>query len=136
MIAAILRFSLIQRLMILLVTAGISAAGYWSFENLPIDAFPDISSPQVQVIIKAPGMTPEEVETRITAPVEIELLGIPEQTVTAEDQEEGGGPVDTSDGGGSDGYLEELAQLGKLRDEGILTDEEFEAKKKQILDEN
>ena len=81
MIAAILRFSLIQRLMILLVTAGISAAGYWSFENLPIDAFPDISSPQVQVIIKAPGMSPTEVEQRITFPIEMEMQGIPGQTV-------------------------------------------------------
>ena len=61
MIAALLRFSLIQRLMILLVTFGIAAAGLWSFKTLPIDAFPDISAPQVQVIIKAPGMSPTEV---------------------------------------------------------------------------
>jgi heavy metal efflux system protein len=81
MIAAILRFSLIQRLMILLVTLGISAAGLWSFKNLPIDAFPDISAPQVQVIIKAPGMSPSEVEQRITFPVEMEMQGIPGQTV-------------------------------------------------------
>jgi len=81
MIAAILRFSLIQRLMIGLVTLGISAAGIWSFKNLPIDAFPDISAPQVQVIIKAPGMSPTEVEQRITFPIEMEMQGIPGQTV-------------------------------------------------------
>lgn len=81
MIAAILRFSLIQRLMIMLVTLGISAAGIWSFKNLPIDAFPDISAPQVQIIIKAPGMSPTEVEQRITFPVEMEMQGIPGQTV-------------------------------------------------------
>jgi cobalt-zinc-cadmium resistance protein CzcA len=81
MIAALLRFSLIQRLMILLVTAGISAAGFWSFNNLPIDAFPDISAPQVQVIIKAPGMSPSEVEQRITFPIEMEMQGIPGQTI-------------------------------------------------------
>jgi cobalt-zinc-cadmium resistance protein CzcA len=81
MIAAILRFSLIQRLMIGLVTLGISAAGVWSFKNLPIDAFPDISAPQVQVIIKAPGMSPTEVEQRITFPIEMEMQGIPGQTV-------------------------------------------------------
>jgi heavy metal efflux system protein len=81
MIAAILRFVLIQRLMILLVALGISAAGLWSFNNLPIDAFPDISSPQVQIIIKANGMSPTEVEQRITFPVEMEMQGLPGQTV-------------------------------------------------------
>ena len=81
MIAAILRFSLIQRLMILLVTLGISAAGLWSFKTLPIDAFPDISAPQVQIIIKANGMSPTEVEQRITFPIEMEMQGVPGQTV-------------------------------------------------------
>jgi len=81
MISAILRFSLIQRLMVVLITLGISAAGVWSFKNLPIDAFPDISSPQVQIIIKAPGMSPTEVEQRITFPVETEMQGIPGQKV-------------------------------------------------------
>ncbi len=81
MIAALLRFSLVQRMMVVLLTLGISAAGYWSFENLPIDAFPDISSPQVQVIIKAPGMSPSEVEQRITFPIEMEMQGIPGQTI-------------------------------------------------------
>ena len=81
MISAILRFSLIQRLMVVLITLGISAVGIWSFKNLPIDAFPDISSPQVQIIIKAPGMSPTEVEQRITFPVETEMQGIPGQKV-------------------------------------------------------
>jgi len=81
MISSILRFSLIQRLMLVLLMFGISAAGIWSFKNLPIDAFPDISSPQVQIIIKAPGMSPTEVEQRITFPIETEMQGIPGQKV-------------------------------------------------------
>ena len=81
MIATILRFALVQRLMIILLALGISAAGIWSFKNLPIDAFPDISSPQVQIIIKANGMSPSEVEQRITFPIEMEMQGIPGQTV-------------------------------------------------------
>jgi len=81
MISALLRFSLIQRVMILLLTFGIAAAGLWSFNTLPIDAFPDISAPQVQVIIKANGMSPSEVEQRITFPIEMEMQGIPGQTV-------------------------------------------------------
>tara|TARA_R110002094_G_scaffold2531_1_gene10217 strand:- start:708 stop:3797 length:3090 start_codon:yes stop_codon:yes gene_type:complete len=81
MIAALVRFALIQRLMILLMAVALSVAGLWAFRNLPIDAFPDIASPQVSIIIKAPGLAPTEVESRITFPVEIEMQGLPRQTV-------------------------------------------------------
>jgi cobalt-zinc-cadmium resistance protein CzcA len=74
-------FALAQRVLILLVAAVLAVAGYRAFMALPIDAFPDVSPTQVKIIIKAPGMTPEEVETRITAPIEVELLGIPNQTM-------------------------------------------------------
>src|SRR3990172_1035557 len=80
MIAALIRFALIQRLMMLLVAAALVAGGLWAFRTLPIDAFPDIYTPQVQVIVKAPGMTPSEVESRITFPIEIEMQGLPRQT--------------------------------------------------------
>ena len=81
MIAALIRFSLIQRLMILLLAAALTVGGIWAFRTLPIDAFPDIASPQVQVIIKAPGLSPTEVESRITFPIEAEMQGLPRQTV-------------------------------------------------------
>ncbi len=81
MLASLIRFSLVQRVMILLLAAGLIGGGLWAFQSLPIDAFPDISSPQVMVIIKAPGMSPTEVEQRITVPIEMELQGLPRQTV-------------------------------------------------------
>jgi len=81
MIASLIRFSLIQRLMILLLATVLTAAGVWAFKSLPIDAFPDIAAPQVQVIVKAPGLSPTEVESRITFPIEIEMQGLPRQTV-------------------------------------------------------
>ncbi len=81
MIATLIRFSLIQRLMILIMALALAAAGLWAFKTLPIDAFPDISAPQVQVIVKAPGMSPTEVESRITFPIEMEMQGLPRQTV-------------------------------------------------------
>ncbi|MCF6208079.1 MAG: CusA/CzcA family heavy metal efflux RND transporter, partial [Ghiorsea sp.] len=81
MIAALVRFSLIQRLMLLILAAALTAGGVWSFKTLPIDSFPDISSPQVQIIIKAPGLSPSEVESRITFPVEMGMQGLPKQTV-------------------------------------------------------
>lgn len=73
----LIQFSLAQRLFIILVTVLISAAGWYAYRGLPIDAFPDVASTQVKIIMKAPGMTPEEVESRITVPVEVEMLGIP-----------------------------------------------------------
>ncbi|MGC6329707.1 efflux RND transporter permease subunit [Rhizorhabdus sp. FW153] len=65
-------------LMLALVTAGL---GGWAFSTLPVDAYPDIAQTQVKIILKAPGMTPEEVESRVIAPIEIEMLGIPRQAI-------------------------------------------------------
>lgn len=81
MLARIIEFSLSQRLLVLLSTLLLIGAGGYAFKNLPIDAFPDVSSTQVKLIMKAPGMTPEEVEARITAPIELEMLGIPNQKI-------------------------------------------------------
>ena len=79
MIASVIRFSLTQRLMILLIVVALVIGGAWAYQKLPIDAFPDISSPQVQVIVKAPGMSPTEVEQRITFLIETEMQGLPKQ---------------------------------------------------------
>jgi cobalt-zinc-cadmium resistance protein CzcA len=79
MLAALIRFSLTQRLLLMVMTVMLVAAGIQAFLGLPIDAFPDVSTTQVKIILKAPGMTPEEVETRLAVPVEQEMLGIPNQ---------------------------------------------------------
>ncbi len=81
MIELLVRSSLAQRLMILLMAGALIAGGVWAYKSLPIDAFPDISSPQVQVIVKAPGMSPTEVEQRVTFPIEMEMQGLPKQRV-------------------------------------------------------
>ncbi|MFN7136153.1 MAG: efflux RND transporter permease subunit [Thermomonas sp.] len=77
MLTRLTEFSLRQRLLVLLAALGLAAAGAWAFAHLPIDAYPDISPTQVKLILKAPGMTPEEVEQRVVAPLEMELLGTP-----------------------------------------------------------
>ncbi|MDD2660969.1 MAG: CusA/CzcA family heavy metal efflux RND transporter [Methylococcales bacterium] len=77
----LIRFALSQRLLILISVLLLAGGGYYAFKNIPIDAFPEVSPTQVKIIVKAPGMTPEEVEARITARIEIELLGIPHQTM-------------------------------------------------------
>ena len=81
MLAAIIRFALGQRVLVLLLGCGIVALGYRAFLSVPIDAFPDVSPTQVKIIVKAPGMTPAEVEQRITVPIELEVLGLPKQTM-------------------------------------------------------
>jgi heavy metal efflux system protein len=77
----LLEFSLTQRLVIIAGMVALLVAGSFAYLGLPIDAFPDVSSTQVKIIVKAPGMTPEEVEARITAPIEIEMLGIPNKRI-------------------------------------------------------
>ena len=79
MLTRLVQFALAQRLFVLLAGVVLAGAGWLAFENLPIDAFPDVSSTQVKIIMKAPGMTPEEVESRIALPIEVEMLGIPKQ---------------------------------------------------------
>ncbi|MCP5345943.1 MAG: CusA/CzcA family heavy metal efflux RND transporter [Gammaproteobacteria bacterium] len=81
MLANLIQTALSQRLMTLLLALLLVGFGTRALLDLPIDAFPDISPTQVKIIIKAPGMTPEEVESLITQPIEVELLGIPRKTI-------------------------------------------------------
>ena len=79
MLAAVIRFSLTQRLFIGILALAVTALGAKAWLDLPVDAFPDISPTQVKIILKAPGMTAEEVEQQVTRVIETELLGIPDQ---------------------------------------------------------
>ncbi|HGM7333993.1 TPA: efflux RND transporter permease subunit [Stenotrophomonas maltophilia] len=81
MLSRLIDFSLRQRVLVLLLSAAIAVAGAMAFLKLPIDAYPDISPTQVKLILKAPGMTPEEVEARVITPLEMELLGVPRGTL-------------------------------------------------------
>lgn len=81
MLRKLVETALTLRLAVLGLALGLAGFGAYAFANLPIDAFPDISSTQVKIILKAPGMTPEEVESRVITPIEMEILGIPDQTV-------------------------------------------------------
>ncbi len=79
MLSAIIEFSLCQRIIVILSAIMLFIFGVYSFFSIPIDAFPDVSSTQVKIILKAPGMAPEEVENRVVIPLELELLGLPDQ---------------------------------------------------------
>jgi cobalt-zinc-cadmium resistance protein CzcA len=81
MLARLVQFALSQRAIVVAAAIGLAVAGAFAFRELPIDAFPDVSTTQVKVVMKAPGMTPEEVEQRIVVPMELELLGIPRKRI-------------------------------------------------------
>jgi cobalt-zinc-cadmium resistance protein CzcA len=73
----IISFALKHRLFIVIALAGLIAAGLYAYTKLPIDAFPDVTNIQVQVITRAPGRSPVEVEKMITYPLEIRMMGLP-----------------------------------------------------------
>lgn len=81
MLSKLVKLALSQRLFVLILMLVLVGTGVRAYHQLPIDAFPDVSSTQVKIIIKSPGMPPEDVEARITAPIEIEMLGLPHQTM-------------------------------------------------------
>ncbi|KAF0205612.1 MAG: heavy-metal exporter HME [Gallionellaceae bacterium] len=81
MLARLVQFSLAQRLFVLLAMLLVAGAGGYAYQGLPIDAFPDVASTQVKIIMKVPGMTPEEIENRIAVPIEVEMLGIPKTKI-------------------------------------------------------
>ena len=81
MLRSLVATALSYRLLVLLLAAVTAGLGIWAFVNLPVDAYPNIAQTQVKLILKAPGMTPEEVESRVITPIEQEMLGIPNQAI-------------------------------------------------------
>src|SRR3990170_1459812 len=73
----IIDFALRQRLLILIGMLLLTGIGIYSFQKLPVDAFPDVTNVQVQVITTAPGMSPFETEKLVTSPIELQMSGLP-----------------------------------------------------------
>ena len=81
MIHGIVQFALRQRFLILMVAVFIIIGGAVSFERMPVDAYPDLSPPMVELITQWPGHAAEEVERLITLPIEVEMNGVPKMEV-------------------------------------------------------
>ena len=77
MIKRVVSFALHQPLFIVLMVILFIGGGVAAFDNLPIEAFPDVSDIQVNVITLYPGRAPEEVEKQVTIPIETALNGMP-----------------------------------------------------------
>ena len=81
MIERIISFALRQRLLVIICVLLLIALGVYSFIKLPIDAFPDVTNIQVEVLSSAPGLSPLEVEKFVTYPIEMALRGLPRLTL-------------------------------------------------------
>jgi len=75
--SGIVHFALQRRLVIVVLTLLVIIAGYFSYRQLPVDAFPDVSPNLVQVFTTTEGLAPEEVEKYVTYPVEAAMAGLP-----------------------------------------------------------
>lgn len=82
MLDQIINTSINRRYIVLLAALFICTLGIWNYQNLSIDAVPDITNVQVQINTEAPGYSPLEVEQRITFPVETALAGLPTLSYT------------------------------------------------------
>ena len=81
MIHRVVQFALNQRFLVLMVVVFIAAAGAVSFQRMPVDAYPDLSPPMVELITQWPGHAAEEIERLVTLPIEVEMNGVPKMLV-------------------------------------------------------
>jgi heavy metal efflux system protein len=81
MIHRIVQFALRQRVLVLLLVAFICVGGAISFSHMPVDAYPDLSPPMVEIISQWPGHASEEIERLVTVPTEVEMNGVPKMSV-------------------------------------------------------
>jgi len=77
MIAALIRWSLQERILVAVICVVMLIAGAFAVKRLSVDAFPDVTNVQVQVATEAPGRPPTEVERFVTVPIEISMTGLP-----------------------------------------------------------
>src|SRR5471030_2937875 len=77
MISRIVSFALSQRFLVIIGSLMLMIWGALSYMKLPIDAYPDLSPPHVEIITQWPGHAAEEIERLVTIPIEIEMNGIP-----------------------------------------------------------
>lgn len=80
MLNRIIAFSIRRRVFVLAAAALVGALGLYAALKLPVDVLPDLARPTVAVMAEAPGLTPEDIESQITSPLETALSGTPQST--------------------------------------------------------
>jgi cobalt-zinc-cadmium resistance protein CzcA len=77
----LVQFALRQRFLILMLVGFVAVGGTLSFQRMPVDAYPDLSPPMVELITQWPGHAAEEIERLVTLPIEVEMNGVPKMEV-------------------------------------------------------
>lgn len=77
MLTSLLEIALRQRILVLIFSVALTAGGLFAFKTIPIDAFPDVTTILIQVVTKAQGLSPAEIERFVTFPIELQLRGAP-----------------------------------------------------------
>ncbi len=119
LINRLVRASLRQRFLVFLSAALIVAVGVWSFTRLPVDAYPDLSPPMVEVITQWPGHAAEEVERLITVPIEVEMNGIPRLRIVRSISLYGLSDVRLTFADGTDNYFARQQAFERLPDAAL-----------------
>src|SRR5580692_9017939 len=81
MIHRIVQFSLRNRFVILMLVVFVAISGGIAFDHMPVDAYPDLSPPMVEIITQWDGHAAEEIERLVTLPIEVEMNGVPQLVV-------------------------------------------------------
>ena len=81
MIHRIVQSALNQRFLVLMLSIAVGIAGVLAFRRMPVDAYPDLSPPMVEIVTQWPGHAAEEVERLVTLPLEVEMNGVPRMQV-------------------------------------------------------
>lgn len=116
MIAKLLRFALNQRFITVLLGLLLIGMGIWAFQQLKIEAYPDISDTQTVVISLYPGHAAEEVEQQVTVPIERALNSTPNVIARRSRTIFGLSVVELTFANGTDDYFARQVVLEKLRD--------------------
>src|SRR5712675_791590 len=119
MIHRIVHFALRQRFLVLMVTALMVIAGIWSFRQMPVDAYPDLSPPMVELVTQWPGHAAEEVERLTTLPLELAMNGTPGLHVMRSISLYGLSVVILSFDEGTDGYFARQLAFERIGDAAL-----------------
>jgi cobalt-zinc-cadmium resistance protein CzcA len=113
---ALVASSLRQSMLVLFLTLLLIGAGTRSLDRLPVDAYPDLSPPRVQIITQWPGHAAEEVERLITVPIEVGMNGLPRMTTVRSISLYGLSVVTYAFDGGTDRYFARQEAFNRIGD--------------------
>jgi cobalt-zinc-cadmium resistance protein CzcA len=119
LIHRIVALALAQPAVVIAATIGVAAAGIWAFSRLPIDAYPDLSAPTVEITTQWPGHAAEEVERLLSVPIETEMNGLPGLDVVRSISLYGLSDVRLVFKDGTDNYFARDRVFEKLRDVAV-----------------